>query len=318
MPRQRAPKTRPQYLHEFRGSAFDRNFDYRQAEHTLLSDASGVFPPSRSSSLEVHASSTCQLGCQSPEVQYDIIGLPDIPIYEPAGNSRLPGPDIPTPLSHEGWVFLHNQTYPRDSDNDTRASRWFLVPPILSASQAVSPPRFNANISSLCSERSFTSGHSSRVHDHIPVYNLDSPFSSPSIPPYEAQGLPAYSSLNAESQLALSSMPPLENFSSDGTQLPQLLSLIYPPCWLSEEGLLIVPSVPRVPIDNDETPTKANNNRNTPQAASSQSKSERSSVRGVILDDDTVILSPHVTQHRKGRCPKRQRCPSYNDSDIIP
>ena len=41
-----------------------------------------------------------------------------------------------------------------------------------------------------------------------------------------------------------------------------------------------------------------------------------------ICEDDVVDslieLSPHVERHRKGKGPKKERCPSYMDQDVLP
>lgn len=62
--------------------------------------------------------------------------------------------------------------------------------------------------------------------------------------------------------------------------------------------------------------------RNVIQDLNTPSKSMRTSRRDFTIHEDDLAaalakLSPSVEQHRKGRGPKRERCASYWDTDVL-
>lgn len=108
---------------------------------------------------------------------------------------------------------------------------------------------------------------------------------------------------------------------SDERQLPPRIDAPkYPPCWTTDDGLLIVPSVPgelakdvpqQVTSDNQELVETSSSNKAKHTITSNNSDPAETLV-------EFAALSPNVTTYRKGNCPRKKRSPSYYDLDILP
>jgi hypothetical protein len=272
----------------------------------------------RSSSLDVHAPSPPSSEDQPSEFQSTFRSvLNNVPARPPSTSETT------SPLNGE-WVFLHNQSLQPAhtfSDADTGSNGVSMIAPgspyIGVSSSHLSSPR----LSSLRSE-GFTVIDSAYPHSPRYIPRIDTPsgstrLSSPLMPTF---------SVPRDSETGSLPYPtlPTGNPGLGRLNLPQSQPPKYPACRLTEDGLLIVPSVPGPPGDETERSRKHGNRplsyhtapvRRTRFASSIQTKSiPKESDEGPAL----VGLSPNVMPYRKGRYPRRRRCPSYYDSDIVP
>ncbi|KAE8547885.1 hypothetical protein EYB25_009678 [Talaromyces marneffei] len=101
---------------------------------------------------------------------------------------------------------------------------------------------------------------------------------------------------------------------------PRIGAPKYPPCWTTDEGLLIVPSVPGELVKKRLQPTTLVSEETVETTSSTQTKNAMSPIKINTADNlvDFAALSPNVTTYRKGTCPRRKRSPSYYDPDILP
>jgi hypothetical protein len=274
----------------------------------------------RSSSLDVHAPSpppSPPSEDQPSELQSAFKDISNsAPVKAPAAS------DITSPFNGE-WVFLQNQnlqsgyTY---SDADTGSNQFSMIAPgspyVGVANSHISSPR----LSSLRSE-GFTVIDSYPHAQHHPP-RIDTPSGPTRLP---SPLMPGYT-VPLDSETGSLPYPTLPTGNPNGGRLhlPQSQPPKYPPCRRTEDGLLIVPSVPRSPDDEIEGSRKGGNKslschttpvRKTRFASDIQRKSipEESDEAPALFD-----LSPNVIPYRKGKYPRRRRCPSYYDSDIIP
>jgi hypothetical protein len=94
----------------------------------------------------------------------------------------------------------------------------------------------------------------------------------------------------------------------------------YPPCWATDDGLLIVPSVPGELVEDKSQPITSGNQELVETTSSTQTMHAIPANDSNSADDlvDVAALNPNVTTYRKGNCPRRKRSPSYYDPDILP
>lgn len=99
---------------------------------------------------------------------------------------------------------------------------------------------------------------------------------------------------------------------------PRIEAPKYPPCWTTDDGLLIVPSVPAELVK--EKTQQFGDHELTETTSSMRTKHAIPSNGNHTVDDlvDVAALSPNVTTYRKANCPRRKRSPSYYDPDILP
>lgn len=101
---------------------------------------------------------------------------------------------------------------------------------------------------------------------------------------------------------------------------PRIESPKYPPCWTTDDGLLIVPSVPGEFVKDISQLITSGNQELVETASSAQTRHAIPSNNTDTANDivDVAALSPNVTTYRKGNGPRRKRSPSYYDPDILP
>lgn len=99
---------------------------------------------------------------------------------------------------------------------------------------------------------------------------------------------------------------------------PRIGASKYPPCWTTDDGLLIVPSVPGELVKGKAQHFGEYEMSET--TSSTQIKHANPSNANNTADDlvEVAALSPNVTTYRKANCPRRKRSPSYYDPDILP
>lgn len=105
-------------------------------------------------------------------------------------------------------------------------------------------------------------------------------------------------------------------------RLPHIDPLKYPPCWKTEEGLLIVPSVPgEVPEERTvRCQPQRYNLHGEITSATEKEDQDPPPLKGNDTVDNQVTfaaLSPNVMAYRKGKYPQKKRNPSYYDPDIL-
>lgn len=140
--------------------------------------------------------------------------------------------------------------------------------------------------------------------DHSPLYQ---------------DGAPQYGGVVSNYSRPLSVVPGAHN-GERPLLPPRIENAKYPPCWTTEEGLLIVPSVPGELV-KEFTPRDVSENPDLVETVSSNEKKIAISADKSDTADDLVevaALSPNVTTYRKGNFPRRKRSPSYYDPDILP
>lgn len=98
---------------------------------------------------------------------------------------------------------------------------------------------------------------------------------------------------------------------------PRVEASKYPPCWTTDDGLLIVPSVPGELVKG--TAQRSGEYEMSETTSSTQTKHATPSTASNTADDlvDVAALSANVTTYRKENCPRRKRSPSYYDPDIL-
>lgn len=296
------------------------------SSNTLEVPGSSVRPVStfqRSSSLDVHAPSP-------PPSEDQISGFQSA--FKNISNSapaRAPGVSDTTPPFNGEWVFLQNQNLQNQnlqsaytySDADTGSNQFSMVGPGSSyvgvANSHLSSPR----LSSLRSE-GFTVIDNTYPHAQRHMLRIDTPsgftrLSSPLMPGF---------SVPLDFESGTLPYPPLPTGNPNGGRLnlPHSQPPKYPPCRLTEDGLLIVPSVPGPP-DNETEPSR--NGVNKPRSSHTApvrkarfaSDVQKKSIPEESNESPALFnLSPNVMPYRKGKYPRRRRCPSYYDSDIVP
>lgn len=286
----------------------------------LAAPTSAIRPVStlqRSTSLDVHAPSPPPPEDQPSEFQSAFRNISN------NASSIAPGvPDTASPYNGE-WVFLQNpnpQSAYTYSDADTGSNQLSMIAPGSSyvgvASSHLSSPR----LSSLRSE-GFSVIDSAYPHAqrHIPRIDTPSEFtrlSSPLMPGF---------SVPRDSETGSLPYPTLPTGNPNGGRLnlPQSQPPTYPPCRLTEDGLLIVPSVPGPPEDETEGSRRGGNKPlYCPRAPARKTRFASDIQRKSIPEESEewcslVNLSPNVMPFRKGKYTRTRRCPSYYDSDII-
>lgn len=108
------------------------------------------------------------------------------------------------------------------------------------------------------------------------------------------------------------------DFPSDCPQPTSANNSKYPPCWVSNDGLLIVPSVPGVLIE--DTSQQNITESETVEVMSPTKEKHNLMTENLDIPDDLEIvaaLSPNVTAYRKGKHPTRKRGHGFYNADIL-
>ncbi|OKL63484.1 hypothetical protein UA08_01968 [Talaromyces atroroseus] len=266
------------------------------ASSTVDPSFSGQRPPiERSSSLEVHASSPVPL-------EKDLSELSTLPLDEDLENKQILGTDGAASSIGEERVFptqSYASVYPF-SETTSESGSYIVVTPRTShaetKSSAYPSPRYS-EVQQLNNSTVFIpSPHLATIDEAF-----DDQFSylrttHPLATSYNSAP-PTFCGLSTPNSPAIY---PTNHASEKLRRPPYGDGLKYPPCRTTEDGLLIVPSVPgELPGEISKEPTR--NEYPT--------RSERSN----NPDDQFAVapLSPNVTAYRKGKYPRRKRYSSY-------
>ncbi|CRG82936.1 hypothetical protein PISL3812_00283 [Talaromyces islandicus] len=255
----------------------------------------------RSSSLDVHAPSPPPSEDQPSEFQAAFRSVP---------NSTPGISDTTSPFNGE-WVFLQNQnlqsayTY----SDDTGSNKFSIITPgspyVGVAGSHLSSPR----LSSLRSE-GFTVVDSAYPHLQRHIPRIDTPSASTRL---SSPIMPGY---NVPRDSETGSLPyptlPTGNPNGGRLNLPQSQPPKYPPCRLTEDGLLIVPSVPGPPDDESEGSRKGGNKSHPYHTAPVRKTRFTSSIQRNSIPEESyeapalVNLGPNVIPYRKGKYTRRR------------
>ncbi|KUL81661.1 hypothetical protein ZTR_11145 [Talaromyces verruculosus] len=265
-------------------------------------------PLARSTSLEVHVPSPIPLDEQleSPTALVDIdLGSPQDPI-------------APTRFGEGSSLTIQNSArrYSFAETTTTESSGFVVLTPQLSSnesrSSSVPAPPFSPWQSVRNPAGFVPSPHLMTIEETLddqlywPCPRLD-------IGPINQNNASEYGGIrNYSRPLSMAS-------GGHNGERPRLDSPKYPPCWTTDDGLLIVPSVPGELVKDISQPITSDNQELVEITSSTQKHaipSNNSDSANDLLD--VAALSPNVTTYRKGNCPRRKRSPSYYDPDILP
>lgn len=285
-------------LAPFGNLTLDIHFDERQ-------------PLARSTSLEVHVPSPIPLDEQleSPTALVDIdLGSPQDPI-------------APTSFGNESSLTIQNSArrYSFAETTTTESSGFVVLTPQLSSnesrSSSVPAPPFSPWQPVRNPAGFVPSPHLMTIEETLndqlyrPCPRLD-------LGPINQNNTSEYGSIrNYSRPLSIAS----GGHNGERPLPSRIESPKYPPCWTTDDGLLIVPSVPGELVKDISQPITSGNQELIETAPSTQKHAIPSNNSDPANDlVDVAALSPNVTTYRKGNCPRRKRSPSYYDPDILP
>lgn len=269
-------------------------------------------PLARSSSLEVHASSPVPLEKQ-PESPTALV---DIDLGSPQDLRAS------TSFREESLLPIQNSArrYSFPEITTSESSGFVVLTPQLSSTESRSSPVPAPPFSRWQQIRNFAgiipSPHLVTIEETLDD-QLYRPCPRLDLGPTNLNDMPEYGGVVRNYSRPL---PIVSGSHSNERPRPPRTDAPYPPCWTTEEGLLIVPSVPGELVKERSSQNKSDNHELVETTSSTQSRHAINSKESDAAHDlvDVAALSPNVTTHRKGNCPRRKRSPSYYDPDILP